>query len=592
MQFTWISSPLTYFYKGSFSSFYDFSYSFVASNGFAFTGQLSFTFTGQESTSYNQILNYRSDYTQLIANYFQNWNAIRTCETSTGQYLINPIADCIEDINKYLQKSRKELWLETIPTDQLSKVNHIQIPNEVEVNNINTNNLLNNVLFYEHPISRYRTPEYWTDIGSSSGSVFLSNDSLFGFNSVVINCNTGETGNLSQSHNHLFFSKGQKVTASVYYRNDINSSYTGESCATLGMFYSDNENITNSIETGLLPGTSYQWKRASICLDCNKDYGNINFFIKLNNQTDISQRYYFCAPMLEVNNSASRFTVNSFDVGLINKYHSEFINGPFIVNAIASYSTSTGGISGFNSTGYIRSGLSLRYISDKNLFLSHDLIPTSIEEYTGNYSGLSVTNKIYGIIPSSYDSSREKGWLNTDTELKTYLWPDIIDINKTFKLAEPEIYKNNIENNDIDLNNLSYYPKYNITNDDLIHSGNGYSLEIEAFTIKNDKIWCVTTESYTGEYFRTLKIINPKYSFTGNHLEVIRDFRLNRLGTGGTISSVGFDNSTGNRLVIFTTGTANSGNYVDLKYDYFTFDPFKRTIFTRESYPDKTILIY
>ena len=91
---------------------FDVSYGFIAETVLNVSLPIPYAFTGVSVSSNDKVFGWRSDWTQIIANSFQDWNKIRKDNESTGQYFLNAMAMFVEDTNKYWNGVRKEGFLE------------------------------------------------------------------------------------------------------------------------------------------------------------------------------------------------------------------------------------------------------------------------------------------------------------------------------------------------------------------------------------------------------------------------------------------------------------------------------------------------
>jgi len=109
---------MAYTFEATIKASTDFKYSFGAAIPLDSTRTINYLFTGNNNVVNDKVFGWRSDFTQIIANSFQDWNRIRKDPESTGQYLINAVAASIEEVNRYWNAERKEMFLETADEHQ------------------------------------------------------------------------------------------------------------------------------------------------------------------------------------------------------------------------------------------------------------------------------------------------------------------------------------------------------------------------------------------------------------------------------------------------------------------------------------------
>lgn len=570
MNFYWLSDVYNYYYTVPFYSPFSLTYSYNQATGLGQISQFSYVYTGSESISNAKVTDWRSDFTQAIANYFQPWNAIRRCENSTGQVFINSIAVNIENIYKYWQAEKKECWLETADLNQPGYLNRIDIPLSVSLDNRPINNLLINGGLQFDGLCRYNLPEGWTDKFSINTSLIeRDSNSVTAGQCIKATIDTGEYLYFGQTNRGLLFSKGENIIASCWYKNP-NNIITGNSTIQLKVKLTNNSGLTNVYSQSLKPGTNNLWTKEYLYIPITEDVTYPEVSVEGLNSSTGQYIYYFDAFMLEKGISPNRFDHSRLDVPHCVKITNQIVRSPISLEIWNSQSGTQ--------------KIPVFYIEDREQFLSRHICPTRVSVITG-ISDIGITNRIYGTINSNYDIPSERGWLLNPTGFTTYRWPNTIDIEKSYGLAEPSVDQANIAINDISVNSNDLYYKYTIPMTDSNQLGYLYNLNLEAFTIKDDKIWAVGLETYKSDTYRVLKIIDPRTEYNKNYLELIKDYKLSGLGSSGVVTSVGFSSSNPANILVTMTGlNVSSGNYINLKWDYFTIDFNRRQIFTRELY--------
>lgn len=125
---------------------------------------LNYMYTGVDPTTTGKQPGWRSDYTQIIANSFQDWNRIRNCPDSTGQYVINTLAMSFEEVHQYWREKQRNLWLETADKLQPWCVYRMPMPSYIDVDDATPSyQMLVNAGFRNSAVSRYDLPADWTD---------------------------------------------------------------------------------------------------------------------------------------------------------------------------------------------------------------------------------------------------------------------------------------------------------------------------------------------------------------------------------------------------------------------------------------------
>lgn len=550
---------------------------------------LNYGYTGVDLTTTGKQAGWRSDYTQIIANAFQDWNRIRNCPDSTGQHFINAFAMGYEEVRAYWRQHQRNLWLNTADRLQAWKVYRMDMPSYIDLDKYDDRQLLVNAGFRNESVVRYNLPTDWTDMWSySSGNVrHYTGDGVVGGGCIKMDVPVGQRGYIGQTQD-LLIPSGEILTFSAWYKNFEKPTYSGACDPELKVSIAYEDDRLETFTKPLRQGTSGQWAREWVTFTGATDVGRVTVGIEVDNTGDSNGRtYYFDALKLEVGMRPTDWTPSTIDPPEWMKRENEFYSPPFRVERWGKAIPHTGIISGYEATGVLQVKNPIHYISDPDAMLDRALPPTRIS-WVGNSTGVTsigVTNKIYGVITTSIDQPTEKGWVISDGyRFGTYMWPNLADTGEYYQIAEPNLDKKTVRVQSA-TNQFDLFHRYSMPMSNLQQTGgNNYNLVLSAMTIRDDKIWAFGEESWTGETHKVLKLVSPKADYGRNYLELIRDYRLE--GLTGTITSAGFIEQDPPRILLTLTGDSlqYSGAIVNLYYDYFTFDPTNRQIYTRDPY--------
>jgi hypothetical protein len=524
----------------------------------------------------------------LIANSFQDWNAIRNCDNSTGQFFINSLAFNIEHAANYWKTFRKELFLDTADLSQVDYVGRIGMPDYIKLDKFDDKNILSNGAFEYSTTARLNLPEAWTDKWSyTTGEVFYTNeDSLVAGGVVKIVSPVGAISCIAQTQ-QIVLNRGTNLTLSVWYKNDISSDRNSSTpYAYLKLLTVNDSGHTYEYKTPLNIGTNLNWNRAYVTQVLTEDIGKVEARVEIESSEqfgDTNNWYYIGALQLEKSDYPTSFSHKSYDVPEWMRHMEVYTRPSFSMVRIYDRE----GVIGYDDltptcTGVLIKSHPVHYIEDRNLFLDNGLVPTRIEEIYTTGGTSATSNNILGIFASPLYRPREKGWaLWGNTGFFTYEFPNQEDTGRFYNIADYGIDKLPTNNN-FAFAQQDLHLKRTVSSSDPQQTGLGYSLDLKTFTINKGFIWAIGTETYTGSTINVLKIIDPKTEYNSTYLEVVRDFRLEY---SGVPTAVGFVTNTPNQLVVSLSGNpAYSGCLINLYYDYFTIDRETRQAFTRELY--------
>lgn len=569
----------------------------VRSIGFAYTGGTAFeasrginyTYTGLSPSHTGKTIGWRSDYTQLIANYYQDWNRIRQCQDSTGQYFINTIAMAIEESAEHWKSEQKNLWIDSANILQPWRIYRMGLPSYADLDKQETAQLLYNGGFKFEAVSRYNIPDGWTDNWSySSGYIALdSTDSVVGGSCVKMRADSGETCYLSQKQD-LLVPKNQQLCFSVWYKTIDDPSYSTVSVVKplLKAAVLQNDYTTLVHELELKRATSGVWVRDYLVFSGLQDIAAVTVGIHLENTgTTTGNNFYFDAAKLELGDYPTQWEHNIIDSPEWMKHQDEFFAPSVSVEMWGVTGYATGNITGYSVTGLVNQKIPFFYIPEAQKLLTNDLVPTRISWQVTTGSDIGLSNSVYGLFVNNIDTiPQEKGWrIVNSTGLQTYAWPHTDDTGIVYGIADPNIVKRTLPNTK---NVFDIYSRYTVSATDLQQTGAyGYSISYDAFTIKDDKIWLFAQEVYNGETATYLKILSPKAEYNKRYLELIKDYKLENFS--GRITSAGFLETDPPRMAVTYTGNVlTSGAIIDLSYDYYTIDRKNRQVYFRGPVPN------
>ena len=568
--------------------------------GLTKTNTLSYLITGQDIAQDNYLISWRSDYTQLIANNLQYWNAIRNYPNSTGQLFINSMACEIDNLYSYWRSTRKKLWLETADTSEPYLMVRMSLPDHVAISSQPTKNLLFNGGFDLRSSAIFNQPDGWSDLFTyTTGVVSLyENDSVSSGPSTRIYAAPGQRCYLGQKV-ETTLGKGNSVVLSAWYKTPVNTRADANLNIpglrmVLKVLKDDGTYDISSKELRI--GTSLKWLRDWIKLDLTSDARAFVVSFEINNTSAENIDYYIDSVQLEIGNYPTEFRRNSSDMPEHMRTLSTYPRSVFEVESwLPSYHRTGNSIAGYHCTGSENKKIANYQVLSQNTLRDQYVCPTAITVTTGTTGLTSIASSLNGLVTNNIEyNPYEKYWvIRGGTNFGTYPWPYSDDVTGNHYISNRNVVKKSLLEKQI-FNQEEAYQTYTDCKNDSFMQGLSYDIEIEGFTISEEKIWAVCKESYTGITQRVLKIMYPRYFGETGSLQCIADFRLPELGTGGTVSSVGFLESDKTKLVVSMTGTIPatlSGSTINLKHDYFWIDGSRRQVFLRDTSEDRTVII-
>jgi hypothetical protein len=570
-----------------------------AYSGLTVTRTLNYLVTGSDPVEQPYLYNWRSDYTQIIANNFQPWNVIRNYTESTGQLFINSMACEVDEMYSYWRSSRKNLWLETCNSSIPYYLSRTDLPDNVRLEGISNNLIFNGGLNLRSP-SLFNIPDGWTTrFAYTTGLVSsYTSDSVIGGQSVKLRALNGQRCYFGQ-HVDGVFAKGNAVCLSLFYKTPVNKLFdTNEeqTGATLKMVVLKNDGSHETFSKTLRVGTSYKWVRDYLTTSLEHDARGITVSIEIDNDGPNTLEYYIDGIQLELGNRPTKFIRNQLDQPEFLRIN-KFLRKPAIeVESWDEAVTITGTtIGSYPATGYETSKTVYYGIPNDKILRETSLFPTSINHTTGVSGVTSVSTALYGVYADNLDSIiKEKAWAVTGNyNFTTYPWPDIIDASGSHSINNRNIIQRSILDRAI-FSQDDIYSTYTDCSNDPFMLGSNYSLNIEAFTISEGKIWALCNESYTGTSQRVLKLMYPRFINGTGSLQCIVDYPITGLSTGGTVTSIGFLETDHNRILVSMTGnipSTLSGSTIDLKYEYYWIDQSNRQVFLRDKPNNHSVII-
>lgn len=547
----------------------------------AFEQQISniYIYTGVANTHINEKqFGWRSDWTQVMANYMQDWNRVRKSQISTGQNILNSIAISLEAANKYFNSQRKSLYLDTVDELEPSRFGRIEIPDHVDIGALNTTQILLNSAFDIQGPVRFGLPDSWSDLGQyTDGSIEMATgDSVMGGRFIRFTSTGNQRCHLRQEVFHAI-PADKSITASIWHKTDVG--IDNSSSIYLRFGYMKDDGIVDTHSLRLTGNTSGNWTRSELNVQLTGQSSFFQYSIEMDSLYTGHSSVDVDCPQLELAAKATTYGKSFADSPYWMKTEGEFVNPQMSIEAWDNFASG------------VTYKIPLYLVSDPDLFTNiQTLAPTRVTSTPSIETGLLFANKLYGFLPHEYDRTDEKGWAisSTGESLYTYRFPNTKDVYEYLKFADPGVTQSAISKHLI-AKEGDVFPKYVVSVDDLAETGNGYTLNIEAFTIRYDKIWAVCAETRTGYSARILKVASPFAELNRGYVETIKDYVL---ATGadniGLTTAVAFSQSNPDVLEYIVTGdsmtTAQSGVSVKLHYDYCYLDSNNRTILTRDLY--------
>lgn len=578
-----VSFPgFSYEYKASMFFKTPFEYDISSGSSFSFESFFDQAYTGNYVESIPYVIGHRSDFTQLMANSFQDWNRIRTCPESTGQYFLNSLAMGIEDANKFWKSNQRELFLETADINQPYKLYRYGIPSVVDLEIERSPQLLANPDFSSVGMSVANLPTDWTcEFDYSSASVRIENkDSFIGTNSVRITSDRAKSSIIKQTQSIVIdnekwicFSLWHKTL--THHKNIDLYSEDYYPPLVISIETIDDEGKKRIYSKKIPRNTDNSWIRSYLSIRTETTVGSVTVSVSVVNENGFKVEYLIDALQLEENEYPSNFRDSEIISEAYLKEKKQFFKAPFIVEEVQEKKP-------YNIyLGTSEKKVELSYIEDTDLFLSRDLLPTRIEEFSPPDSVSIFSSNILGIFVETNGTTREKGWLPSQDKLLTYEWPNTIDTGKSYYIAEFNTDKSSLQT--VNQNNIfDFYHSSSIPSLDGLIDDPNYTLEIKSVATNNGYIWAACQEKYKGMYCNTLKIIRPVSELTSNFLYCIKDFKLGKIGYP---ESIGFSNSDPKIMsIVFNDNGKKIRKFYKIYCDYFTYDEAIRSVYTREKY--------
>jgi hypothetical protein len=568
--------------------------------GLTKSNQASYLITGQDISQESYLINWRSDYTQAIANNFQYWNAIRNYPESTGQIFINSMACEIDNLYYYWRSSRKKLWLETADSSEVFSLTRLSLPDHIVLNQRSSKNLLMNGGFDLRSSAIFNQPDCWTDMfGLTTGLVeSYKDDSVSSGPCVRFLAGPSKNCYLNQKV-ALTLGKGNSLVLSVWYKTPVNSRADSSiSLPKLNIIIKlmKDDGSYHITRKPLRSGTSLRWLREWVRVDAEHDIRQVEVSFELRNNSNETIEYYLDSVQLEIGTYPTEFRRNANDIPEHVRTYNIYTRPDFDVQSWGDSKSVTGqNIAGYYCTGTETKKTVYYPVIGQESITNYYLCPTDVSVATGTTGLSAIQTRLNGLYNNNLEyNPYEKGWLIiSGNSLTTYPWPNQIDATGRHYIADRNISKQSILSTEI-YDDTQVYQGYTNCNTDSFIQGVGYTGQIEAFTFGNEKLWAICKEAYASYTGRTLKIAYPRYYGDEGNIQCIADFRLPELGTGGNVTSVGLLESDKTKLVVSMTGTIPatlSGSTINLKYDYFLIDDSRRQVFLRDTSEDRTVII-
>ena len=557
-----------------------------------------YSFSASTHATLNPMVGHWSDHTQLIGNKLPFWHAGRYNQTSNYQQFINSMAMNSEYLYDQFTNTRKDIFIETAPLDDIYSGYIGNYPKELyDDSDRQTENLIYNSDFSISSRALDDRPCRWRVDKTASATVSLDNS--YGLSSgpaLEIKTLTGEYATIYQD-SQTKYPEGQDIVFSAMVNVPNNSSSmdtnaSGTAVLGLEVLYIDGtcDHATVNVplsttEEGVLEDNSTgqisYWQKIHTNIKLTKPSALVKYYIGSNNIDNTSDfLFYADCLQLENGNRPTRWKRSVVDApywvysepGYVNEIYSIYANN-------TSDYTQTGIVLN-NNTSYfdVRPKTRLHYCSNEDTFF-YNAIPTALKSFS-SYAGseTTVTDVLKGIVTDIFDTNIQSvKYEPSDSKIKKSSFEFNDDYGK-FKIAERDYFGDN-------------ETEYTVITDHLSSGSVTYSLDVKALTFQEDHVVAFCKETLDSNTYYTFKYIKPVNSFTGDYFECVQDFKISDASkdvlTGIETGSVEF-NTIGkvegekNRYIIET----NDGNH---KYEaVFAFDYYMDLgdgqFLTREKY--------
>lgn len=509
----------------------------INTNSFGFEIENSIT-----ESSYPKMNGHVAPSTQDVVNNLPLWTKGRIDPESNIFMFANSFGQHIDYVSNELDREQNNQFISLADQkeiDRLYKITDEKIykyinQNQKFINNL-SKNLVRNSFFALKAPARLNKAKYWT------GQYSLSNESLYGSSSVVLN-----NGNTIQQYSSIDLSAGSKLCFSFFYKTDSNvNSYDEYKFSSLiHLIYNDG---TIKIERKAIAAyTGDIWKRHDHSIVLSKPIIGFEIQVFLKNHTSINSVSLDCL-QLENGSEPTEWNPDIF-------FNPSYLGTQILPIVVAGNKNKKHEV--FIS-------------SDRQKFL-YRLPPTRIKKIDTLPEGEVIQNNIWSRFAEYTRDSWISQWIihNNSLARENVLVPG--EIPFVYQIAEDDLEKS------------SQYSLYTDVTRTLM-----------SLTIHDNLIFLLAKEVTYGVTKYVIKFINPYVSkYSKDYLECFSDLEINLAPYIQDISTTSQDSSENYQIALFN----NTNKYLLIKlpnsqilvfrlyYDYGYIDTNVSSIYCKENY--------
>ncbi|MHA2066077.1 MAG: hypothetical protein ACXABY_17035, partial [Candidatus Thorarchaeota archaeon] len=457
---------------------------------------------------------FRAGMGQQIVNNLPPWMLLRQDEDTRGWKLMNSWGMNLEELLQDITEKTQDAFLLTSDTTRVNQTFWFDVNIDELLEERPTNNLLYNSAFSIKDVSRTKLPAGWTDYYKpSTQTVFIDKVvSMLGTNSIRME----KTGTLGQTR-ELNNVQVDNLTASVYVLCD---DPTVEMTLVLSVEKIGGTSVSTQAK---VTSRSGQWRRLSVTLPVMDQVFRVQYVL----HSDVFERCYFCAPQLEVGDSASAWMRSNLDTV-------PYIAGDSSLGTMQVYG-------GTKNTPKI----SIHGIASEREFVNIG-IPTRVEKRTVIPKDLGLfATQSFGRRVTQANEVYDTEWVIQNRQvLERSFAPTKFDVFGRFDIKELRVFEDTT---------------YGIRDE-----GCDYFFNPLATAVRKNLLFVASQEIFRGKTYYTLKVVRPQHPPNDEtYLESLADFDLElpfsqNFGIGQlqeTISSIGFSEINPKWMVVNTTAS-------------------------------------
>jgi len=581
---------ISYEYKRSDGAQLPISYAYVQTDFQTASLGMSYGYEDVSTGVCLQLVGHWSYETQAICNRMPAWHVARseTGHATNFQKMINPFGMIMEDLFGQMAYARSNFYINTADLSQLDHVYRGDIPFSLPQAKEKSSNLLWNSDFSLKAVGREGLPAGWSSLpGISTASISNTgvDDSVLGNNAVFIAADAGEIGYLRQVV-HQELEGNEDLTISAWINVPLDTGLITPdpedrtlSAMRLSVIYADGTSEMTGI--ALPSSTDGQWKRVSGTISLTQPVYKAACTFMLDARSEIREHVLgIDAVKMELGSHATKWADHPSDGPPWLTVVDSERRGPIDVHFLESTGSDSFLIDNASHSFNTSSKRRLSYVEATSDF-SRNSIPTSVASVETLSASDTVPTVFATKVRGVYREAREKrSWktlLRVDPSnsdrIQIYLQgPE--DIIETYKLAEWGIHYAQPGTYDIPVNR---YPS------------STYSMEIRDLSFFNEKIWALCQETFRGNIYYTIKIVDPNSFRNFDYVEVVNDVTLPLSSTEGFDA---METASGNftmahvdgdpRKLLLVSGSNNI--VVTLNYDYYMVSEELGQVLTRHQY--------